>query len=55
MAMQQDKKKKATGAKHTAASAKHAAGAKQVANPIEQLQDVEERRTRLHREHAVRS
>ena len=46
MATQQDKKKPVT-AKKAAASAKQAAIAKQLANPVEQQQDIEARRTRL--------
>jgi len=46
MATQQDKKKPVS-AKQTAANAKQAANAKLVAAPVEQLQDVEARRTRL--------
>jgi len=46
MATQQDKKKAVT-AKQAAANAKQAATAKQIAMPVEQLQDVEARRTRL--------
>jgi len=46
MATQQGKKK-TISAKQAAANAKHAAGAKQATNPVEQLQDVEARRTRL--------
>ncbi|MDE2118369.1 MAG: RNA polymerase sigma factor RpoD [Betaproteobacteria bacterium] len=46
MATQQGKKK-TISAKQAAANAKHAASAKQATNPVEQLQDVEARRTRL--------
>ena len=46
MATQQDKKK-TVSAKQAAANAKLAASAKPVATPVEQLQDVEARRTRL--------
>ena len=46
MATQQDKKK-TVSAKKAAASTKQAASAKQIASPVEQLQDVEARRTRL--------
>jgi RNA polymerase primary sigma factor len=46
MAIQQDKKK-TISAKQAAAKAKQAVGVKQVINPVEQLQDVEARRTRL--------
>jgi RNA polymerase primary sigma factor len=46
MATQQDKKKPVS-AKQAAANAKLAATAKQIINPVEQLQDVEARRTRL--------
>ena len=43
----QPSKKKTISAKQAAVNAKQTAGAKQVANPVEQLQDVEARRTRL--------
>ncbi|MBI5435953.1 MAG: RNA polymerase sigma factor RpoD [Nitrosomonadales bacterium] len=46
MATQQGKKK-TISAKQAAANAKHPASAKQATNPVEQLQDVEARRTRL--------
>ena len=46
MATQQDKKK-TVSSKKAVANAKHAANAKQIVNPVEQLQDVEARRTRL--------
>jgi RNA polymerase primary sigma factor len=46
MAIQQDKKKVVT-AKQAAANAKQAASAKVIVTPVEQLQDVEARRTRL--------
>jgi RNA polymerase primary sigma factor len=46
MATQQDKKKPVS-AKQAAANAKLAASAKVIATPVEQLQDVEARRTRL--------
>ena len=46
MATQQDKKKPVS-AKQAAANAKQAASAKPIATPVEQLQDVEARRTRL--------
>ena len=46
MATQQDKKKPVT-AKKAAASAKQAILAKQLANPVDQQQDIEARRTRL--------
>jgi len=46
MATQQGKKK-TVSAKKAAANAKQAASAKQLINPVEQLQDVEARRTRL--------
>ena len=46
MATQQDKKKPVT-AKKAAANAKQVASAKPVVSPVEQLQDVEARRTRL--------
>ncbi len=46
MATQQGKKKNIT-AKQAAANARQAAIAKQIANPAEQLQDIEARRTRL--------
>ena len=43
----QPSKKKTISAKQAAVNAKQTAGAKQVTNPVEQLQDVEARRTRL--------
>ncbi len=46
MATQQDKKK-TVSSKKAVANAKQAANAKQIVNPVEQLQDVEARRTRL--------
>src|ERR1035437_4609320 len=47
MATQQQNKKPAPPTKAATSKAKQAAAAKQELNPAEQLQDVEERRTRL--------